>query len=121
MVKAGKSTSNMCHLNLKKTFKTTDLIACVTAAIKEDCCLSMEMITAAHGVSEETIFNILHEDLGLEKKSARWVPKFLNDDKKWRGLSVLELHCTVHRQSKSMLDCTVTRDVTMVWYHTPEM
>jgi hypothetical protein len=60
MVKAGRSTANMCHFNLKKTFKTTDLIACVTAAIKEDCSLSMEMITAAHGESEETIFNILH-------------------------------------------------------------
>ena len=29
------------------------------------------------GVSYETIYKILHEDFGLLKKSARWVPKLL--------------------------------------------
>jgi hypothetical protein len=31
----------------------------------------MEIISAAQWVSEKTIFNILHQDLGLEKKSPR--------------------------------------------------
>jgi hypothetical protein len=71
-VKAGELTANMRHLNPKKTVRTPELIASVAAAIKEDHRLSMEMIAAAHGVSEKTIFNILHQDLCLEKKSARW-------------------------------------------------
>jgi hypothetical protein len=66
-VKAGELTANMQHLNLKKTVRTPELIASVAAAIEEDRRLLMEMIAAAHGVSEKTIFNILHHDLGLEK------------------------------------------------------
>jgi hypothetical protein len=46
----------------------------------------METIAAAHRVSEKkNIFNILHQDLGLEKKFARWVPKLLSDDQYRRG------------------------------------
>jgi hypothetical protein len=40
--------------------RTPELIASVAAAIEEDRRLSMETIAATHGVSEKTIFNILH-------------------------------------------------------------
>jgi hypothetical protein len=33
-------------------------------------------------VSENTIFNIFHKDLALEKKSARWVHKLLSENQK---------------------------------------
>ncbi len=48
----------------------------------------METIAAAHGVSEKTIFNILHQDLGLKKKSARWVPKLLSEEQKQERVRV---------------------------------
>jgi histone-lysine N-methyltransferase SETMAR len=119
-VKAGES-ADMRHLNPKKTMRTPELIASVAAVIKEDRRLSMEKIAAAHGVSEKTIFKILHSDLGLEKKSARWVPKLLSDDQKQERVRICsDFIAAIHRRSKSMLDCIVTMDETMVSYHTPE-
>jgi hypothetical protein len=95
----------MRHLNPKKTVRTPELIASVAAAIEEDHPLSMEAIAAAHGVSEKTIFNILHQDLGLEKKLARWVPKLLSEEQKQERLRVCsDFIAAVHRRSKAMLD-----------------
>ena len=79
-VKAGETTADMRHLNPKKTVRTPELIASV-AAIEEDCHLSMEAIADAHGVSEKTIFNILHQDLGLERKVGK-----MGDQAAERGL-----------------------------------
>jgi hypothetical protein len=101
--------------------RTTELIASVATAIEEDRCLSMEAIAIAHGVSEKTIFNVLHQDLGLEKKSARWVPKLLSEEPKQERIRVCSYFiAVVHRRSKAMLDPIVTMDETMVSYHTPE-
>jgi hypothetical protein len=61
---------------------TTALIAPVAAAIEEDRQLSIKALATAHGKSGSTIRTMLHDDLGLEKKSARWVPKLLNDEQK---------------------------------------
>jgi hypothetical protein len=120
-VKAGESTADLRHLNPKKTMRTPELIASVAAIIEEDCRLSMEKIAAAHGVSEKTIFKILHNDLGLEKKSPRWVPKLLSDDQKQERVRICsDFVAAIHRRSKSMLNCIVTMDETMVSYHTPE-
>ncbi len=118
-VKAGESTADMRHLNPKMTVRTPELIASVAAAIEEDRCLSMEAIATAHGVSEKTIFNVLHQDLGLEKKSARWVPKLLSEEQKQERIRVCsDFIAAVHRRSKAMLDAIVTMDKTMD--HTPE-
>ncbi len=78
----------MHHLNPKKTIRTPELITSIAVAIEKDHCLSMETIAAAHGVSEKTILNILHQDLSLEKKSVRWVPKLLSEDQKQERIRV---------------------------------
>jgi hypothetical protein len=58
----------MCH---KKT------VTSVAAAIEEDHRLSMETIAATCGVyKKKNIFNTLPQGLGLEKKSAKWVPGY---------------------------------------------
>ncbi len=77
-------------------------------------------IVAAYGVSEKMI-NILHQDLGLKKKSARCVPKLLSEDQKQERIRVCsDFIVAVHRRSKAMLDAIVTMDQTMVSYHTPK-
>jgi hypothetical protein len=120
-VKAGESTADMRHLNPKKTVRTPEMIASVAATIEEDRHLSIETIAATHGVSEKTIFNILHQDLGLEKKSARWVPKLLSKEQKQERIRVCsDFIAAVHRRSKAMLDAIVTMDKTRVSYHTPK-
>jgi len=120
-VKDGENTEDQRHLNAKKTTRTLDLVAAVTAAVKEDARVSISALAAVHGVSTGTIFNILHDDLGLSKKSARWVPKLLSEEQKQERVRTCEeFVAAVHRHSKSMLDNIVTMDETMISYHTPE-
>ena len=81
-VKAGKNTSDQRHLNAKKTKWTKPLVASVAADIASNAPANIKDLALAHGVSCGTIVNILHEDLGLIKKSARWVPKLLSEAQK---------------------------------------
>ncbi len=68
-----------------------------------------------------TIHSNLHKDLGLEKKSARWVPKLLSlEQKEKRVRSCSAFIATVQCRSIAMLVNIVTIDKTMVCHHTPE-
>jgi hypothetical protein len=78
MVKAGETISDQRNLNGKKTIRNAALITSVAAAVEQDCHLSIKSFAVAHGIGVGTIHRILHEDLGLEKKSACWVPKLLS-------------------------------------------
>jgi histone-lysine N-methyltransferase SETMAR len=73
------------------------------------------------GASYGTIRRILKEELGLTKKSARWVPKLLsNDQKQQRVDRCQEFVNIVWRQSKAVLNNIVTMDESAVSFHTPE-
>jgi hypothetical protein len=79
-----------------------------------------QSLAAVHGVSVYTIHSILHKDLGLEKKPARWVPKLLNTEQKEERVRTCSAFiATIQRQSMAMLDNIVTMDETMVCHHTP--
>jgi histone-lysine N-methyltransferase SETMAR len=120
-VKAGKNTEDQRHLSAKKTKRTVNLVAAVAAAVKEDARVSIQELASANGVSYGTIQTILHVDLGLSKKSARWVPKLLSDEQKEeRVRTCTEFVAAVNRRSMAMLDNIVTMDETMVCYHTPQ-
>jgi hypothetical protein len=58
--------------------RTLDIIVVVVANMKADCQATCMDLTTAHGVSYGTMQNILHDELGLVKKSVRWVPKLLS-------------------------------------------
>jgi histone-lysine N-methyltransferase SETMAR len=81
-VKEGKNTDDQRHLNGKKTKRTPALITSVSAAVEEDRRQTITALATAFGVSTQVIFSILHDDLGLVKKSARWVPKLLSNEQK---------------------------------------
>ena len=119
-VKAIKNTKYQQHLNPKKTKRTEALIAPVAAAVWKNGHVGIQDLTLAYGVSFGTIYNILNEELGLEKKLARWVPKLLNKEQ------ILERVCTcraciaaVLRHSMAMLDLIITMGKRMVSFHTP--
>ncbi len=101
--------------------RTLALIASVTAAIEEIHRICIEALATAHGMSVSTIHAVLHDDLGLEKKSARWVAKLLNEEQKQQRVEVCsEFIKAVHRHSLTMLDSIGTMDETMVCYHMPQ-
>ena len=81
-VKAGKKPYDQRALNSKKTKRTADSVASVAAAIEEDRYFSVRSLSSVTGLSVTTIHCILTKDLGLVKKSARWIPKILSDDQK---------------------------------------
>jgi hypothetical protein len=114
-VKKGETTADQCHLNSKKTVRTQALIASVAAAVEDDRRMCIEVLATAHGTSVSTIHAVLHDDLGFERKSARWVPKLLNDDQKQQRIEVCsEFVKAVQRNSLTMLDTIVIMDKTMV-------
>ncbi len=83
-VKAGESTDDKRHLNLKKTKRTVDIIDAVAADVKADRRITCRDLATAHEVSFGTMHNILHEELGLVKKPPRWVPNCLAWNRKRR-------------------------------------
>ncbi len=98
------------------------LIASDAAAIEEEHRLSIEALATAHGTSVSMIHAMLQDDFGLEKKSARWVLKLLNDEQKQQHVEVCsEFLAAAYRYSLVMLDSIVTVDETMVCYHTQQM
>ncbi len=120
-VKDGKSTDDQRHLNAKKTKRTAAIVAAVAANVAEDRRVSCKDLASAHGLSIGTVFNILRDDLGLVKKSARWVPKLLSDEQKQEHVRTCqEFVAVVQGRSLSMLDDIVTMDETMVSFHTAE-
>jgi hypothetical protein len=65
--------------------------------------------------------NILRDDLGLLKKSARWVTKLLSEEQKKKHVwTCRNFVAAVQHYSMSVLDDIVTIDETMVCYHTPK-
>ncbi len=120
-VKAGKSTEDQRKFSAKKTKRTAAIIAAVATDVADDRRVSVKDLASVHGVSVGTMFNILRDDLGLVKKSARWVPKLLSEEQKLeRVWTCRDFIAAVQRRSMSMLDDVVTMNKTMVCYHTPE-
>jgi histone-lysine N-methyltransferase SETMAR len=120
-VKARESTKDRRHLNPKKTKRTVDIIAAVAADVKADRHITCRDLASAHGVSFGTMQNILHVELGLVKKSARWVPKLLSPEQKEERVRICtEFVAAIDRSSMAMLDQIIMMDETMVSYHTPQ-
>jgi hypothetical protein len=118
---AGKNTDDQHHLNLKKTVTTTSLIASVATVVEKDRRQCIQVLAAAHGVSIYTIHSILHNNLGLEKKSTRCVPKLLCAELKEECIRTCTAFIgTIQRQSMAMLDKIVKMDETIVCRHAPE-
>jgi hypothetical protein len=60
----------------------------VVANVNADCIFTCMDLVTAHGVSYGTIHNNLHDELGLVKKLARWVPKLLSEEQKKEGIRI---------------------------------
>ncbi len=84
----GKNTEDRRVFNKQKTKMTAALIASVAAAVAEDHRVSIQDLAWAHGTSYGTISRILHSQLGLVKKSARWVPKLLSKEQKEERVNI---------------------------------
>ena len=61
-----------------KTVTTPEIIDQIHELILEDRRISAKSIAEQLGISPERVESIIHEDLDMQKLSAKWVPKSLN-------------------------------------------
>jgi histone-lysine N-methyltransferase SETMAR len=101
--------------------RTAKLIADVAADVSNDGRITVRELADTYGLSTQTVHKILHDDLGLSKKSARWVPKLLSKEQMEERVRISSTFvAAVHRHSLAWLDNIVTMDETMVSQHTPQ-
>jgi len=65
-----------------KTVTTPEIIDQIHELILEDGWISAKSIAEQLGISRERVGSTTHEDLGIRKLSAKWVPKCLKADQK---------------------------------------
>lgn len=101
--------------------RNPELIDAVRGFVEEDRRVSVVDVAHNFDVSTGTAFNILHSDLGLTKKSARWVPKLLSEDNmRCRVDTARKILKLDSRLGLAFRRSVVTMDETMVSFHTPE-
>ena len=66
----------------KSTSRSEDMIARVEQMVMEDRRLTVKHIAANAGISVGSVNTTLHDDLKMQKVSARWVPRMLTDENK---------------------------------------
>jgi len=122
LVKTGKKTDDRRCFNPQKTARTADLIAAVTAAVEADRRLCVRALAEALGTSRMMIHCIiLHDNLSLVKKSARWVPKLLSlEQKEERIMTSRKMIKLIREKGRGVLGRIVTMDESAVLFHTPE-
>ncbi|QQP57317.1 Putative transposase [Caligus rogercresseyi] len=84
LVKAGKDSSDKRSTNGRWKVRTDDFIEAVRVYVEADRRVTMEELDIKFETSINTIFHVLHDDLGLSIKSARWIPKMLTEDHKMK-------------------------------------
>jgi len=100
---------------------TPEIIDQTHELILEDCWILAKSIAEQLGVSREWVGSIIHEDLDMQKLSARWVPKCLNADQKrqWCQSSEQLLEFFL-RDPNDFLSRLVTMDETWLYHYDPE-
>jgi histone-lysine N-methyltransferase SETMAR len=121
LVIAGKNTDDKRRFNAKKTTRTDHLVTAVAAAIEDDRRVHVQAFAKAFNVSAGTIFNIIQDDLGLVKKSARWFPKLLSSDQMEKRVETSAAFVQqVQEKGQGILSRIVTMGKNAVSMHTPE-
>ena len=115
------STCDAPHPGWPKTMTTPEFIDHIHELVLEDRRISAKSIAEQLGISREWVGSIIHEDLEVQKLSAKWVSKCLNADQKckWCQLSeqLLEFFW---RDPSDFLSRLVTMDETWLYHYDPE-
>jgi [histone H3]-lysine36 N-dimethyltransferase SETMAR len=102
------------------TVTTEETICAVRRVVMQDRRRSLGEIAQLVGISSERVHFILHENLGLSKVCARWVPRLLtNEQKEFRALLSLNLYHRFVEDEDEFRCRLVTGDETWVYYYDP--
>jgi len=103
-----------------KFVRSPELIAEVMAAIEADRRVELRSLAEDFMVSYGTMQTIVTGDLKMVKKSARWVPRLLNDDQKQTRVRCSQQFKELVAGDPGVLERIVTMDETMLSLYTPE-
>ena len=83
--------------------------------------IEMREIVEATGISQGTVFSILHEKLGAKKISARWLPRLLSKENKLNHVVDFKTILALFRRNSDEFLCRyITVDETWIHHYTPE-
>lgn len=100
--------------------RTPEMIQKVKEIVLKDRRLKLREVEQLVYASKGTIFRILHEDLGMRKISARWVPKLLNAAQKQQRVDCARSFLNrCGDDPDAVFEKIVTGDETMVLYFDP--
>ncbi|CAH2257986.1 jg25254 [Pararge aegeria aegeria] len=100
---------------------TPEIIQKVEKLILEDARLKKKQLAEMVGVSDTTIFKILHDHLGMTKVSARWVPRMLTPPQKQQRVECSRAFLDLCNEDQDgVLTRIVTGDETWVHHYEPE-
>ena len=103
------------------TVSTQDVIDKVLDIILADRRTTQRTIAFELQISQERVHNIIHQDLGMTKVSARWVPRLLTPDhKRARLVTSRDNLALFERDPEDFLQRFVTMDETWVHHYQPE-
>lgn len=103
------------------TVTNTDNVAIICEMIMKDRRLKVREIADIVGISYERTQNIIVNELGFSKVSARWVPRLLSVEQKIaRRTNSRECLDLYEADTQDFLDRFVTMDETWVHHYTPE-
>jgi len=104
-----------------KTVTTPEISDQIHELILEDHRILAKSTVEQMGISRERVGAIIHDNLGMRKLSAKWVPKCLNaDQKRQRCQSSEQLLEFFRRDTNDFLSRLVTVDETWLYHHDPE-
>ncbi len=84
-----KSIKDECGKSARPSVRAEDNIKFVEALINEDRHRTIQDLASESRLSTASVHLILHQDLGLSKKAARRLPRFLSDKHKVKQVKIV--------------------------------
>jgi len=104
-----------------KDAASTENIHIVDDKLKGDRRLTIRHIAETTDIHATTAYQIVSDNLGMKKVSARWVPRMFTNEQKQNRVDVCtDLLCRLQAQPQIFLDRIVTQDETWVHHFVPE-
>jgi len=99
-----------------------EIIDQIHELILKDCRILAKSIAEQLDISRERVVSIIHEDLDMQKLSAKWVPKCLNVDHKHQRCQLFEQHLEFFRRDPyDFLSRLVTMEEIWLYHYDPQI
>lgn len=103
-----------------KTATSEEMVKNVQAIVLTDRRLKLIQIAEATGISKERVSHILHEELGMRKLCARWVPRLITPEQKQHRVATSGQCLQLIRHYPDFFNRFITVDETWLHHYTPE-